>query len=70
MRKIKFRVWDKQEKKMVYSAEQTYDGYPVNMPSFGAILDFPRYYYVMQYTSLRDKNGKEIYEGGYSHLGQ
>ena len=63
MRDIKFRVWDKQEKKMVYNAEDTYDDYPVDMSSFGAILAFPRYYDVMQYTSLRDKNGKEIYEG-------
>lgn len=64
MREIKFRAWDKQEKKMVYDVERTYDGYPVNgVSSFGAILDCPDFFDVMQYTDLKDKNGKEIYEG-------
>ena len=63
MREIKFRAWDKQEKKMIYNAERTYDGYPVSMPSFGAILDCPDFYDVMQDTGLKDQNGKKIYEG-------
>ena len=64
MREIKFRAWDKQEKKMVYDVERTYDGYPVNgVSSFGAILDCPNFFDVMQFTGLKDKNGKEIYEG-------
>ena len=63
MREIKFRVWDKQEKKMLYNAEHTYDGFRVDMPSFGAILDCPGFYDIMQYTGLKDKNGKDIYEG-------
>ena len=59
----RYRVWDKEEKKMIYDAENTYDSYPVNISSFGIILDLPNFYDVMQYTGLKDKNDKEIYEG-------
>lgn len=59
----RYRVWDKEEKKMIYDAEHTYDNYPVNISSFGAILDCPSLYDAMQYTGLKDQNGKKIYEG-------
>ena len=63
MREIKFRAWDRDEKKMLYGVEHTYDGYIVPRVSFGGVLDCPDFYIVMQYTGLKDQNGKEIYEG-------
>lgn len=56
------RVWDKEEKKMIYDAENTYDGYPVDISSFGIILGLPNFYDVMQYTGIKDVNSNRIYE--------
>jgi len=72
MREIKFRGWDEKEKKM-YSPkeladlaglwfEQTEDGsleISLIEDSFGCRRQFKK----MQYTGLKDKNGKDIYEG-------
>lgn len=58
----RYRVWDKEEKKMIYDAENTYDSYPVEISSFGLILDLPNLYDVMQYIGIDDVNGKRVYE--------
>lgn len=49
MRSIRFRAWDNHEKKIIY--------FPLS--DVGNFVG----YEVMQYTGLKDKNGKEIYEG-------
>lgn len=57
MREIKFRAWDTTSNQMMGSSSLTdyfkrWSG-PPNGEAF----------YVMQFTGLKDKNGKEIYEG-------
>ena len=58
-REIKFRAWDKGKKRMTYSDDEGV--------SVGGLLtgyeDYPEEVTLMQYTGLKDKNGKEIYEG-------
>jgi len=54
MREIKFRLYDQVLKRFIY--EDEYIKYPMSVLK-GLVL-FPQ-----QFTGLKDKNGKEIYEG-------
>jgi len=58
MREIKFRVWDKTNNKMLMPIENPAQAITVQiLPNGDTDYEF------MQYTGLKDKNDKEIYEG-------
>jgi uncharacterized phage protein (TIGR01671 family) len=58
MREIKFRFWKKDAKKMLP------DVFAPQTPTFGDMIGLIQMNCeIMQFTGLKDKNGKEIYEG-------
>ena len=59
MREIKFRAWDVDNKIFVYLIIGHHSRNPVIVPPF----DTKNIDEWQQYTGLKDKNGKEIYEG-------
>ncbi len=58
MREIKFRVWDKIERKM-----QSWESLCRQAFLISVLENDDIYFVPMQFTGLVDKNGKEIYEG-------
>lgn len=64
MREIKFRVWEENIKQMFYNAGIVNDELYLMLDGIGfdVVGDY-REFKLMQFTGLKDKNGKEIYEG-------
>ena len=68
MRDIKFRVWDTENKEMLgvqeLDFEDTFYGgrLSIRTDKYNDYFDIEDMI-LMQYTGLKDKNGKEIYEG-------
>ncbi len=63
MRTIKFRAWDSGEMEMIYNPDLIFSKniqaiYPLNKKG-----ELAEYLWLMQFAGLKDKNGKEIYEG-------
>ena len=56
MREIKFRAWDPGRKAMT--------------PDADPFIEEDGEAFIMQYTGLKDRNGKEIYEGDIIDLGE
>lgn len=77
-REIKFRCWDKDHKKMIYFDGENYylniptidpDGYKgwvgmeIKETGLSSSFLYSSQDVLMQYTGLKDKNGKDVFEG-------
>lgn len=59
-REIKFRVWSEKNKKMLEIQKHSFKTGKSMPYGYNIAYDFGE---LMQYTGLKDENGKEIYEG-------
>ena len=66
MRKIKFRAWNIDHKRMEYISDLYWfeENGVLDDSGMGSSSD----YILEQYTGLEDKNGREIYEGDIVHV--
>lgn len=65
MRDIRFRAWDKEEKKMYYGVVVCDQSWSPNI-----IADNWRNGYIMQYIGLKDRKGIDIYDSDFVEFDQ